>query len=260
MMIAPYKAAFSPYLCCLTLLILGISSIAQPDYEWKKVHDLGNRYEGTFSQKVGTEVLELVSIYTYFSSYDMRPESKDRLFVHFYLDKAYPVSIRAFEKEPKKYYWMEAKDIKTHPGWNVFGPWPVDSLVSLNISHEDVGVVIRLKNGNNNLFIPAHVSLSKHRQAISESCIGLVLKEELERGIVNFYQGIRFRSELSPTRSDPPNLYRLSHHPAGRVFNLCVEPKKYPGLTNGWITVHMRLRITNKTKPELYTFSYLHPA
>ncbi len=108
----------------LLLLVGGTCSTmfvyAQPDSIWKSNHDMVNRYEGLYSQPVAGTELEILSFYSHFENYHAEANSKDELFIRFYLPEKKPVTIKVFEKEPEKYYWMEPKPFSTKSGWNLW--------------------------------------------------------------------------------------------------------------------------------------------
>ena len=135
----------------ISFLILGLTSnaICQPGKEWKARNDKGNRYEGSIDKEVASESpIKLVSFYSFKEAFN--PDSI--LKVKFYIHDVSRVDLTAQELENKEFYWMEAKRQKWRPGWNEFGPWPVETVLDrLSVPVENLGVLVKLFNEQTDL-------------------------------------------------------------------------------------------------------------
>lgn len=144
----------------LFFLVIGYLNVSfsQPNDNWRKKNDLGNRYEGVVTLEVGAGSIKLLSLTIYKEKYN----TNDTLRVKFYLHRMFDnnaVKVVAQELTKLQFYWMESKPSNWQQGWNEFSPWPVDLLLKpLDINANNLGITIEIGKINNySLFAPAIV-------------------------------------------------------------------------------------------------------
>ena len=113
------------------------------DIIWLKSHDLGNRYEGNYSKRVSSGVLELVSLTGQFDKYSFGKGQE--LNFRFFNPKKKKFHLKLEELHPHSFYWGEWKSIKPKKKWNECSPWPVDLwLRRLYVDPSNLGILLRL--------------------------------------------------------------------------------------------------------------------
>ena len=139
-----------PFIAMIALLFLLFSQFfgpvfaqqdpCDPDLEQSVTDQLGyrlrgDRCEGRYIQEVGSTILFAVSLTESFEEYDLT-SGKD-LIVEWTTPTAHDVHLRAQGLRHRLYYRMDT----IRPPEKTSYPWPTDILASLEIPHDDVGVV-----------------------------------------------------------------------------------------------------------------------
>lgn len=133
---------------------------------WRLRHDRGNRFEGRRDVTVKRPDLELVSFVGFYEDYYAQDVE---LKVQFFLSEEAPVFLVAREIEERTQYWMEAKPWASKgASWNEWGPWRTgDVLRRENIPSSNLGVLVKLEEGEGRNLAPAFVYYSKPPSSVS---------------------------------------------------------------------------------------------
>lgn len=232
-------------------LCLSTVAICQPDDEWKKQNDRGNRYEGRVSLEIGAPPIELIGFYGFREKFETG--TNESLRVRFYLHDTLQVYLCAQEIERKEFYWMEAKPQKWQIGWNEFGPWPSGEVISkLNLPANNIGVLVRSeKVYGSGPVSPAILYYSAPPQTITEYTAYFRPGKALASGRYELYRDCK--------ESDLIKKGRIGRQSAGVPFVIRFAlPEEWEGLVKLRVTVKVKGEIT--PVPPLREYCFYHSA
>ncbi len=246
-----------PYLNLFVFILLLQTFIvnAQPSERWKINNDRGNRYEGTISLPVSS-TLELVSLYGYFEEYTLR--ANQNLTVQFYVPESVKPQLSAQEIKTRRVYYMEAKPFPEKLGWNDFGPWSVDEVLSLyKIPYSNLGILIKDIKSNTSPFnyqiiLPAVVYHSSIPPNIDKYTAIFRAGKHIENYGYKLYKGL----EPDRTKSSIAEKLIKRNVRKNSSFALSIEPCTLP--SNGWYTLEIEVYAPNRSIPYTKIFRFYH--
>lgn len=236
------------------LLLLWSPLLAQPADEWFKQNDRGNRFEGSYSQKVSNPSVNLVSLTASTAKYTLG--QGQQLQVRFYNPGVTEYDLHAEELNVTQFYWMQEKNKSSAKGWQQFAGWQVDMMLKrLSIDARNLGVLVRLGERGGRKFSPAYVSLAGETAAAPRNFIAqLRLGRAAADGNFKVYKG--------ESRSKASLLFeqKISAKASGTTFPIVIAADKL-GAEASWFTVEVNFREKGSLDPFTYSFSfYRQPA
>ena len=223
---------------------------------WLIENDRGNRYEGTYSQEIGNPIIECVSFYASFETYEFN--KNQQLNVRFYSPDSAQYFLKVEELRINKFYWMQNKGEQARSGWNEFQSWPVDNwLGRLGIHRQNLGVIVELNEEESRMFLPAQIYFSeKKREKPSFYQTTIRLGKSIAEGEYLVYKGL-----MNSDHGDgsPPILKgNIGKRVADSHFPIFLEMAKLSDRKT-WYTVELKLRLQNSTRIIPYNFYFYHP-
>lgn len=137
----------TPRLRGLALTVLSfILAVAVASAATDRMHDFGNRLEGTTSHYNGLNDLSLLAIHRGSIGYTRHSDLHVRFFVPLVGQGESSISVSALElQDVADHYSMRAKPSeKWRPGqWNAFEPWPTKDVIDvLSVAPNNLGVLV----------------------------------------------------------------------------------------------------------------------
>ena len=237
----------------LLTALLGL--LAQgPDYTWLGQNDRGNRYEGSYTRKVANPAIELISFTWQYEAFEI---GKNQILkIRFYLPDSARYFLKAEELRPVQYYWMQDKTTLGRQGWNLFNNWPVDTwLKRLNISSDNLGIVVRAGDKKSNQIAPAFVYHAVARGKTARYVARFRLGHSVSKGEAVLYKGL-YEIRMPPG-NQKIHTFTLQKKSGGSYFPVVI-PTAYLGDQAGWFTISLELSKEGSIQKILFTFSFYH--
>lgn len=216
---------------------------------WKSQHKHENRYEGLYSIKVlSNPAIELVSFLGQPFRYEFG--KKQELFVDWYCPKPTEIFVKGEEIRVVHFYWMESENTAANSGWNQFGPWQVDKVLSRSlISHRDLGVLIQDFENRKKIY-PAFIHQQNARKPSNRYIARFRLGTSISGGKFSVYASDKsiksghIQSGKIPAKSGGSSLPILIKIP--------------PESDSQWFTVKIELTGSPHGHPIVYSFQFFY--
>ena len=189
-------------------------------------HDLGDRCEGIYIERVGGTTLRLVSLMEFFDTYD--PASGKALHIRWNKPPGNAiVRLRAQSMKRKLYYRMDTYCVHDSTAFS----WPTNVLASLKILKNDIGIAAstsyQLGKNEHDVYLPVRISQKSNDTAKSNYHVLLMPGEELKE----VYISISKIGNDGQTEKVIKNGVRLGYgyYPADRAIDIPLEGLKETG-------------------------------
>jgi len=234
-----------------TLVIMPIIVSAQPNKRWYKNNDKGNRYEGTYIQKVSNLKISLAAFSTELPNYEF--DKRQKLELQFFSPNDSKYKLRAEELRISKFYWMEDKNQKAKEGWNSFNNWPVDYyLKRLSINKRNLGLLAHIGKIGERTFAPVFINIEDEITNPEYYIAQIRLGSPVANGKFIVYEGKKNKAQQNIVLE-----HNITKKSAGTVFPIVI-PIETLDKNEGWFTVEIGA-IEERTEDAFsYSFSFYH--
>ncbi|MDX2284376.1 MAG: hypothetical protein NW241_09450 [Bacteroidia bacterium] len=236
---------------CLLLLCIctTLPLLAQRSEEWKRQHDRGTRYEGTYTRQVGNPDLELVSLSAGITPYTFRKGMM--LKARFHSPASLRCTLHAEDLSGTQFYWWEDKQTQAAPGWNLSpADWPVDFLLDdLHLLVSNLGISAAVA-GSERKYLPVQVFTGSVPPPIERYSAVLRLGRSSAGGSYQIYKG--------ESRSGTPVLKgTITARSGGGLISLGMPAASFPA--PGWYLAEISLKEQGTLDPFSYSFRFYVP-
>lgn len=240
----------------ILLIFTGLGTQAQRSQAWLEQNDRGNRYEGIYAQQIDAPVVEVLGFRADFEAYEFGKGQE--LNIAYFQPEAGEAYVSAEELRVQHFYWMQSKaQSQTKPGWQEFGPWPVDQwLKTYQIPKKDLGITVALGDAKSRKFSPAIIYHSNRAARPSYYFVACRIGKNISGGTAKVYRGLFENS--APKVEAKIWEKELGIRQAGGTFPIIMLFKNLT-LESGWHTLTLAMNLQDSGRVVRYTCYFYHP-
>ncbi len=247
---------------CAIVLVFCASSIKAQDARWLHDNDRANRYEGLLDQPNAKRAYDILGFSGFGQNLEKIPPDKSAVNLHvgYCLSEPVPVFIEARQVRGRTQYLMKSKDAPHLKGWNIFQPWPVNTvLFAYGIDPNALGIVARLNSDNEyaEYLAPAIFYADQPPAHISQYSLSITVRQKRANLTYDYAAGTHTPRKcfFSPSQPCLPAARGDMSVEAGGVIPLILEFEDFPA---GSATVHITGSYANSDEKLFAQFHFSH--